>query len=331
MADQDGRGPFKIALVTTMIAALVVWGSGGAGAVYLYIPDLVVIDTGDEADEWLTETEISMGVEGADDPEASDNPALNRVHRIESVMEQHWRNLEKDCDPNAVFALMYLVTTYNVRNHIEQEYFENNTYLSIITVAFAKLYLDAYEAWEQGDTEQVPPAWLEAFEWAESDQSSIEEDQFLGMNAHINYDLAIAIAALGTEEPDGESRKPEMDRINHVLADATDDVGYWTAYYYGPEEPEGTYTKEHTSHVTDTGAANVALMEAIYEWREEAWKNAETLEDAPDETSRQLIDQYMRERSWTIAQGFQTEKAEDPAPERVAYCESHGHHSDLDW
>lgn len=317
-------------MVATLVGvALISWSAGGAGAVVVYLPDLLVVDTGDEADQWLTETEVSLGIQAADDPAPSENPALNRVERTERIMETHWRHLEQACDPNAVFALMYLVTTYNVRAHIEQGYFANNTYLSLITVAFAQLYLEAYDAWERGELDEVPPAWQEAFDWAASGQSSITEDQFLGMNAHINYDLSIAIAALGTEEPDGTSRKAEMDRINHVLADATDDVGYWLAAFYGPEPPSEGYTKAHTQ-ATDLSEETL-ILEPIYIWREEAWQNAKALEEAPDATSRQLVDTAMRERSWTIAQGFQTPKLLDPAPERLAYCQGHGHHSELDW
>lgn len=55
-----------------------------------------------------------------------------------------------------VFALMYLTATYDVRDHIREEYFAENEYLSVITVRFAKLYFQAYDAWKAGRKATCP-------------------------------------------------------------------------------------------------------------------------------------------------------------------------------
>lgn len=266
--------------------------------------------------------ETSFGVQAADDPLWADRPDLKRLDRTVRVMERHWQNLDAACDPNAVFALMYLLTTYGVRQHLRDGFFSDNDYLAIITVAFAKMYLDAYDAWKRGDRAAAPPAWLEAFDWAATGQSSIIEDEFLGMNAHINYDLAVAEASVGLTDAQGNSRKPDMDRINHVLYDVTDDVQYWIAYYYGPTPPTTPPSDAHTNS-TDFSEFTL-ILEPIYVWREQAWVNAQIISSAPDQTSRAAHDATMREYSWTVAQGFQSPKLTSPAPERIVYCESHG-------
>ncbi|MGQ0535192.1 MAG: DUF5995 family protein [Methanobacteriota archaeon] len=297
--------------------------AGGASALYIYVPNVLVVSSGEDADSVLSEFEarydVTFGVTAADDPLYADRPDLKRVDRVTKVMERHWQRLDAECDANAVFALMYLVTTYNIRNHTRDGYFADNDYLAVITVSFAKLYLDAYEAWKAGDRANVPLGWQEAFDHATSHQSSIVEDEFLGMNAHINYDLSVAIASLGSTAPDGTSRKPDMDRVNHVLMDATDDVGWYIAHYYGPAPPS---TEPDWGHNEAYTGGEEALIEAIGAWREHAWHNAVAIETMPDATTREAHDASMQEYSWTVAQGLQSPKLQDPWPARLAYCEA---------
>ena len=312
--------------------------AGPAAALYAYVPNVLVLTTADDVDLWLDEIaadpllagevfepEASLGTTASDDPIPSDRKDLKRVDQVAKVMGKHWVRLDRDCDPNAVFALMYLITTYGVRQHIAEEYFDDNDYLALITVTFAKMYLDAYDAWEAGHPEDAPTAWVEAFDWAASGQSTIVEDQFLGMNAHINYDLGVAIAAHGTLAPDGTSRKADMDRINHVLTDVTDDVQYWLAYYYGPEAPTTPPSQEHTDATWGLDNGNWPVLEAIFTWREQAWNNAVAIElTAGDPTAREAWDEQMDASSGATALGLQTPKLESTAPDRIAYCETHG-------
>lgn len=300
------------------LLALVV--AGGAQGLYVYIPDVLVVSTSDDADKVLDELELSFGVQGSDDPALADRPELKRLDRTVRVMTRHWEGLDAACDFNAVFALLYLVMTWNVRLHVAEAYFQDNHYLSAITVSFAKLYLGAWSAWQAGDLARVQKGWQEAFGYAASQQSSITEDIFLGINAHVNYDLAVAIAGLGLTGPDGTSRKPDMDRINHILADATDEADYYIALYYGPQPPRQAPSWRH---VNNSEEATWLTIEPIALWRENSWKNAEIIAGAPDEAARQAHDAYMQEAAWAVAQGFQSPKLVAPGPERLAYCQTH--------
>ncbi|MFO1534224.1 MAG: DUF5995 family protein, partial [Thermoplasmatota archaeon] len=217
-----------------------------------------------------------------------------------------------------VFAPMYLTTTYGVRYHIQERYFADNDYLSIITVSFAKMYLDAYANWKGGHPAATPAPWREAFDWARSGKSSITQDEFLGMNAHINYDLTNAIAALGTTNAAGESRKPDMDRINHVLADVYDDVQYDIARYYGPAPPT---VPPNRGEGHDPSAEVVEAP--VFAWREHAWQNAVLLESMPDAASRQAFDGEMQAYSGTIAKGLEAPDPTSTSAARVLYCQTH--------
>jgi hypothetical protein len=213
---------------------------------------------------------------------------------------------------------MYLTTTYGIRLNIQDRLFDDNDYLSIITVSFAKMYLDAYNAWKSGHPEKAPTPWREAFTYATSGKSSLTEDEFLGMNAHINYDLTNAIVALGTVGPNGVSRKPDMDRVNRVLADVYDDVQYDVALYYGPTPPTTPPNRGHGHEPW------VDVVEApVFAWREHAWHNAELLQSMPDPVTRQAFDTEMQAYSGTIAKGLEAPDPTSTAAARVAYCQTH--------
>ncbi|MDX1610799.1 MAG: DUF5995 family protein [Candidatus Thermoplasmatota archaeon] len=310
-------------------------GAGGASTAYVYLPDVLVVQADEDLDAWLDAAwaervdgsttaftlQADLGVQPSDWPEPGDKQSLKRVDKLIKVMGHHWKKLDKQCDPDAVFALMYLLTTMAVYHHTAGEYFDDNDYLADITVTFATLYFDAYDAWHEGDPADAPLPWQEAFAWAESGESSITEDQFLGMNAHIHYDLGVSIAAHGTHDPEtGEWRKPDMDRINHVLAWVADDVQWWIAYYYGPDAPEG----EPPAWGNDVRDEDWAVLEPITAWREQAWVNGETIEATSDMDDRGAYDTWMQEHSWTVAQGFQSPKTEPTAPARTSYCQAHG-------
>lgn len=317
------RGPV---LWAASILAFAVVGNP-TNALYAYAPDALVVEATPpplpeiikdpaDADAVLDAFEVSFGVQAADDPFPSDRKDLLRVYRTERVMDRHWRSLDSECDANAVFALMYLTTTRGIRYHIEHQYFADNDYLSIITVSFAYMYLTAYDAWERGDASGSPAPWSKAFDYAKSGESSIMDDELLGMNAHINYDLALAIAALGTVGPDGQSRKPDMDRVNHVLAAVTDDVAYEISRYYGPTPPTGEPDRDSSTNVS---AETQAVLEVIYAWRENAWHQAETHESLSG-AARDAHEAEMEQTSGAAADGFKSPKAESPSAERLAYC-----------
>jgi hypothetical protein len=311
------RRQIILAVVTVFAMA-----SGSVAGLYVYVPNLLLVTSASEADDTLTSLEISQGVTPATDPTWAARPDLKRLDRTAAVMAKHWQKLEAKCDPNAVFALMYLQTTYGVRQHIREGYFADNEYLSIITVSFAKLYLDAYGNWLKGDRSKVQKGWLEAFDYAKSGQSSILEDEFLGMNAHINYDLSIAEASLGTQARDGTSRKPDMDRINHVLADVYDEVQYYEYMYYGPATPGAAPPPTPPpGHGYDPSV--LIVEQPIYDWREAAWTNAGFIETLPTPELRAAHDGAMQDHAWTVAQGFHSPKAGPTAPDRVLYCQTH--------
>lgn len=294
------------ALVAVALAA------SPAGAEGLPPLPISTITDGASADAWLDEMERSLEIGPSSDPGAITNETEKRITRLVHVMDKHWRDLDAACNPAAVFALTYLYTTIVIGEHVLAGYFDEGDHTAVIQVAFAQLYFASYDAFAAGAPERASKPWREAFEAGAEGKTSVTEDVFLGMNAHINYNLGVVMEATGLYDAEGRSRKPDHDRINDVLAVIVEPLSRMLADYYDPSMEPGT-----ESALTDP-----AVLHTIYSWRENAWRQAELIALLPTEQERAAHDAMLQEAAYTIAQGFQTPKPESTAPARVAYCEA---------
>ena len=111
------------------------------------------------------------------------------VRRMEGLLEP----LEAGGDPARFFLATYLRTTRAVAEKLERGGFRDPAWVERWDVAFADLYLDAIEDAEAG--RRPPEPWAVAF-GAGRDGLPPLRHVLLGMNAHINYDLAQSLLAV---------------------------------------------------------------------------------------------------------------------------------------
>ena len=90
-----------------------------------------------------------------------------------------------------IFAYVYRRTTAQIKQAIIERQFEDNERMERLDVAFANLYLTAYQRYTANLS--CSESWKMAFD-AKNDNISILQHIILGMNAHINLDLGIATA-----------------------------------------------------------------------------------------------------------------------------------------
>ncbi len=112
------------------------------------------------------------------------------------------------------FAAVYGQTTREVRREVEAGAFDDDARMARFVALFARRYLDALEAWQAGG--QPTRSWRAAFRATERTDRVILQHVLLGMNAHINVDLAIVAASLCP----GDSivdLKDDFNRINDIL------------------------------------------------------------------------------------------------------------------
>jgi hypothetical protein len=138
------------------------------------------------------------------------------LHRMEGLLAP----LEAAGDPARFFLATYLRTTRAVAGELDQGGFQDPAWVERWDVAFASLYLDAVEAAQAG--RRPPEPWAVAFGAGDRDDLPPLRHVLLGMNAHINYDLAQSLLAV-ISEPEFDdpgllaTRRADHEHIDQVL------------------------------------------------------------------------------------------------------------------
>lgn len=122
----------------------------------------------------------------------------------------------------AFFPILYKKVTERIKLGIENEEFEDNARMERLDVIFANRYLKAYFQYKENETPSL--SWENAFEAAKNKNLLILQHLLLGINAHINLDLGIAVSeTIGLQEP-LEPIHNDFNKINEILASMVDDV-----------------------------------------------------------------------------------------------------------
>lgn len=233
---------------------------------------------------------------------------------VDAVVEEMARRYGAlGCDHDAVFALTYLLTTEGYREAVsDPRFFDDNAFVNNQDVVFADYYFRAFDDWHGGDTGEVPPAWRVAFDAARERDVTGLGNIFLGMNAHIRRDLPFVLDSIGLTAPDGTSRKRDHDRVNDILRSVQDEV-------------LATAAERHDPAVDDVTLGGLALdedllIQVILTWREEAWRKAELLANAPTGQARAEVAGWI-EREAAATAGLIRTLFSDPDPStRDAHC-----------
>jgi hypothetical protein len=177
---------------------------------------------------------------------------------------------------NRPFALLYLRTTEGMRdaNHAG-EFSDPGFWDAEVIPTFATYYLDAYAAWERGDRRAVDPAWRIAFR-ANPGKLTCTQLLYLGINAHVNNDLAFMIEEMGARYT-----YPDHKHVDDVLAFRTRPVVY-------PEIQRDLCPGLFSEVVPPTADVD------IFAWRQLAWDNAQRLVAAPTARDRERVARQIR-------------------------------------
>jgi len=215
------------------------------------------------------------------------------------------------CDHRGVFATTYLELSKELRTAFDDDqFFEYPEYVQTQATSFVAAYFDAFNAWEQG--EPVAPAWKIAFQQAESGQITGAQEMLLGINAHVQNDMAFVIADLGVRAPDGSSRKPDHDAINETL-----NLAYRAVVREVRARYDSTMSLTNTDLVTvdDIGGLELARV-----WREVVWRNAERLLNARTDAQRTRIAKQIQTNAAMWAKGLALVQVPGLRAQRDTYC-----------
>src|SRR3954465_12350167 len=97
--------------------------------------------------------------------------------------------------PLAFFPAVYRATTARVQAGIRNGSFVDGARMGRFVTTFANRYLAALDALALGNDSGPPRAWQVAFRAGARAHTMILQHVLVGMNAHINYDLPLAVIA----------------------------------------------------------------------------------------------------------------------------------------
>jgi hypothetical protein len=161
-------------------------------------------------------------------PRQPDSGLLSLVSDPYTSVEETHRRLavlcaafEERADRRAVFLSVYVRMTEAVADRIDRGDFDDPEWVGAYLVAFANLYREAVYHYENGDDERLAESWRLAFDAAERGDSLVVQDAALGVNAHINYDLAVALERVGID-PNRSQKYADHERVTDVIRDVVD-------------------------------------------------------------------------------------------------------------
>jgi len=175
-----------------------------------------------------------------------------------------------------IFAYVYRRTTAQIKQAIHENLFADNVRMELMDVAFANLYLTAYQQYRAG----LPcsSSWLAAFN-AKNDRVTIMQHLMLGMNAHINLDLGIAAAtiAAGDKLP---LLKTDFMKVNQILNQLVNEMQSRVS-----KVSRAMFLIDLAGKNTDELIVNFSMVKS----REQSWNLANVLAILPDHDQKPVI------------------------------------------
>ena len=196
-------------------------------------------------------------------------------------------------DNRFIFATIYLKTTTYFKKAIQEGAIDHPQWLEKVICNFADLYIEALTNYENGRRWIVPGPWLKSFDVAVEKAAKPSVQLLLGMNAHINHDLAIAIdRSLGPEESLGkyEADYFKMNKMFKKLLPAF----FKFVAKVAKKDPKKLFKKTKRK----------LIYSYVKKIRKRSWKAAEELHRFPINGHKNRIYRRLERRSSRIANFF---------------------------
>lgn len=172
-------------------------------------------------------------------------------------------------DAGGYFAALYARVTERIARAIAAGEFDDGARMDRFATTFAGYYLRAR-------TDAGPPrCWRACHDVADRPDLLIVQHLVLGINAHVNHDLALAVVEVAGPGGDVQPVRRDFDAVNDVLAEA-----------YGDILADLDRVSRWANELARLGGEqlfNFSLRAA----RRQAWAAAECLAGLPDDAARE--------------------------------------------
>jgi Family of unknown function (DUF5995) len=213
-------------------------------------------------------------------------PALDRLNEPGTI-DDVLRNIDQVIDwakesKNAIgyFAVLYRRVTLGIRDAINDGTFVDGPRIERLDVAFAKRYFNALNAYFYPDEFQgLTLPWNVAFVGDQDRQAIIVQHMLAGLNAHIRFDLGLALLTVAGNWPD--SLKEDYDSVNVLLCNQIPGIN---------TEVQGLSPELRWLRVLIPDEISV-LQTALTKLREEAWLFARYMAMNPGSAKERVVHQ----------------------------------------
>ena len=176
-------------------------------------------------------------------------------------------------DSRHVFLSCYHMMSQNMLKALENGEFSDAKWVNKLLNRFADYYFESLVCFDCG--EQTPAVWQHTHGCCKNDQMGELQLLVLGVNAHINYDLVLALYDMLS--PEWEKLGPEKRReryqdhsyVNEVIGQTIDRV---QDELLEPSNPSLDWIDKLLGRVDE-----YLISKLISSWREEVWENSQRL------------------------------------------------------
>ena len=223
-----------------------------------------------------------------------DDIAAQRPKNIDEAipcMQNALRYFHANNDFRAIFLRAYYIITLNVHDAIYQRgdyknpIFFDAGWVSTQAGWFSSLYFKSLTTFDRDPN--FERAWKLAHGMAEAKTSTVVQDLMLGLNAHINFDLAYGTYLNLKQHGDGVEhlslprRKFDHDQINNILVRSMNQIDKVLTRDYGG----GISLLRRTLHGLDIVMTGTGLKY----YRERVWWSAISFLTTTDEEEENLV------------------------------------------
>jgi hypothetical protein len=195
-------------------------------------------------------------------------------------------------DRRAIFLTLYGVVSAEMRERVARRAFLDNEWVHRYAVTFANLYREALASYEARDVARVPKSWRLAFDAAVAGTGLVLQDMLLGVNAHVNNDLPVALSTISID-PDRGGRYRDHTAVNAVLAAVTERATQRIAAAYAPGLTQVDDCAGQIDEMLSAFSLDIA--------RESAWEAAIALANARNDFERSLVSRLTSARATALA------------------------------
>lgn len=198
------------------------------------------------------------------------SPAQKRL----SKMVQAWQS---SGDHRVIFAHTYYLMTTNMLAALQGGEFHDMDWVTRLLDRFASYYFDALDKFDQAPF--LPATvWRVAFQVSKKANAFAVQHLLLGVNAHINYDLAVTLVDLLQDEwPSMDASQKQLryedhNKVNRIIEQTFDEAQQLVIARYSP-------TLDRLQKLSGE-FDDIMISGLIRSWREQAWQHAVEYLDA---------------------------------------------------